>query len=61
MKPFTSVAVAVFSLMALVQLLRLALGWDVVVAGVSVPAWVSVVAFLVAATLAIMVRREMRT
>jgi hypothetical protein len=61
MKPFTSVAVAAFSLIALVQLLRLVLAWDVVIAGVSIPASVSVVAFLVAATLAVMVRREMRT
>lgn len=61
MKPFTSTAIAVFSLVALVQLLRLVLGWDVVIGGVSIPAWVSVVAFLVAATLAVMLRREMRT
>ena len=61
MKPFTSTAIAVFSLVALVQLLRLVLGWDVVIGGVFIPAWVSVVAFLVAATLAVMLRREMRT
>ena len=61
MKPFTGVAVAVFALVALVQLLRLVLGWDVVIGGVSIPAWVSVVAFLVAATLAVMLRRETRT
>ena len=60
MKPFTSAAIAIFSLVALVQLLRVVLGWDVVIGGVSIPAWVSVVAFLVAATLAVMLRREMR-
>ena len=61
MKPFTSAAIGIFSLVALVQLLRVVLGWDVVIGGVSIPAWVSVVAFLVAATLAVMLRREMRT
>ena len=61
MKPFTRAAVFVFSLVALVQLLRLVLGWDVVIGGVSIPVWASVVAFLVAAMLAVMLRREMRT
>jgi hypothetical protein len=60
MKPFTRVAVVVFSLVALVQLLRVVLGWDVSIAGVAIPAWASVVAFLVATTLAVMVQRELR-
>ena len=60
MKPFTTFAVVVFSLVALLQLLRVTLGWDVNVAGVSVPVWASVIACVVAATLAIMLRREMR-
>ena len=60
MKPFTHLAVAVFALVALVQLVRVVLGWDVSIAGVAIPAWASVIAFLVAAMLAVMVHRELR-
>ena len=61
MKPFTTVAVVVFALVALLQLLRVALGWEVVVNGMSVPLWASVVAAAVAATLAFMLLRETRS
>ena len=61
MKPFTTVAVVVFALVALLQLLRVALGWEVVVNGMSVPLWASVVAAAVAATLAFMLPRETRS
>jgi membrane associated rhomboid family serine protease len=60
MKPFTHVAIAVFALVALLQLVRVLMGWDVSIAGVSIPAWASVAAFLVAAMLAVMLRRELR-
>ena len=60
MKPFTRLAIVVFALVALVQLLRVVLGWDVSVGGVAIPAWASVIAFLVATTLAVMVQRELR-
>lgn len=60
MKPFTTVAVIVFALVALLQLLRVALGWEVAVNGVSIPLWASVVACVVAATLAFMLSRESR-
>jgi hypothetical protein len=61
MKPFTTVAVVVFSLVALLQLLRVALGWEVTVNGILIPLWVSVVACVVAATLAFMLSREARS
>jgi hypothetical protein len=61
MKPFSAVAVVVFSLVALVQLLRVVLGWEVTVNGIVIPIWASVIACVVAATLAFMLRREMRT
>jgi hypothetical protein len=61
MKPFTRVAVVVFSLVALLQLLRVALGWDVTVGGILIPSWASVIACVVAATLAFMVWRETHT
>jgi hypothetical protein len=61
LKPFTSVAVVVFSLVALLQLLRVALGWEITVNGIFIPLWASVIACVVAATLAFMLWRETRT
>ena len=58
MKPFSIISVVVFALVALVQLLRFVLGWEVVVNGMSIPLWASAVAFVVAAGLAAMVWRE---
>jgi hypothetical protein len=61
MKPFTFIAVVVFSLVALLQLLRAFLGWDVTVNGILIPVWASVIACVVAAVLAFMLAREART
>ena len=60
MKPFTTIAVFVFALIALIQALRVVLGWDVTVNGFSIPPWASVIATVVGATLAFKVWREMR-
>ncbi len=60
MKPFSDIAVVVFAMVALVQLLRVVLGWDVTVNGILIPAWASVIACVIAATLAFKLRREMR-
>jgi hypothetical protein len=59
-RPFTIIAVALFSLIALLQLLRFSLGWEITVNGVSVPVWASGVAFVIAAGLAVMLWRETR-
>jgi len=59
-KPFTVIAIVVLLLIALLQLLRFILGWEVTVHGVSVPVWASGIAFVVAAGLAVMVWLEMR-
>jgi len=59
-KPFTIIAIVLFSLIALLQLLRLILGWEVMVNGMTVPVWVSGIAFVIAAGLAVMVWRETR-
>ena len=59
-KPFTTIAAVLFSLIALLQLLRILLGWVVTVNGVHIPLWVSAVAFVVATGLAAMVWRENR-
>lgn len=58
-KPFTLIAVVLLSLIAVMQLLRFVLGWEVMVNGISIPVWASLIAFLVAAGLAVMVWREM--
>ena len=61
MKPFTTIAVAVFSLVALLQLLRVLMGWEVVIGGVHIPFWASLVACVAAAGLAVLVWRENRS
>lgn len=58
MKPFTTVAVAVFALVALAQLIRVVFGWDVTVNGIFIPLWVSLIACGIASTLATMLWRE---
>ena len=60
-KPFTLVAVIVFSVVSLLQLIRLLMGWDITIAGFAIPLWASGVAFLVAAGLAVQVWRERRS
>ena len=57
-KPFTLVAVVVLSVVSVLQLLRLLLGWEITINGIAIPLWASGVAFLVAAGLAAMVWRE---
>ena len=59
-KLFTVIAVAIFSLIAVLQLLRFILGWEVTVNGVTIPVWVSGIASVIAAGLAVMVWRESR-
>jgi hypothetical protein len=58
-KLFTTITVVVLSLIALLQLLRFILRWEVTLNGAIVPVWLSGIAFVVAAGLAIMVWREM--
>ena len=58
MKPFTLIAIVVFALVAILQLARFVLNWEVNVNGIAIPVWASGIAFLIAATLAIMVWRE---
>jgi hypothetical protein len=58
MKPFTTVAVVLFALIGMLQLIRFFLKWEVTVNGVAVPIWASGIACLVAAVLAVMLWRE---
>jgi hypothetical protein len=59
-KPFTMIAVVLLLLIALLQLLRFILGWEVTLNGVRIPVWASAIACLVAAGLAVMVWVEAR-
>ena len=58
MKPFTTIAVVLFLLIALLQLLRFLLGWEIIVNGILIPVWASGIAFVIAAALAVMLWRE---
>ena len=60
MKPFTVIAAAVFSLIALMQLLRFILRWQITVNGLIVPVWLSGIACVIAGGLAVMLWLEMR-
>ena len=61
MKPFTTIAVALFAVIAIVHLLRLFTGWEVVVIGFVIPVWWSAIGLVIAGGLALMVWREART
>jgi len=56
-KPYTLTAVVLLALIAIGQLLRFVLGWHVTVNGVTIPVWLSGLAFVVAGGLALMVWR----
>lgn len=58
MKPFTKIAIVVFSLVAILHLLRLIFGWEVIVIGMIVPVWFSAIGFIIAAGLAFLLWRE---
>ena len=60
MKTFTTLTIVFLGLLALLQLIRVLLGWSVIVNGVEVPIWASAIACAVAAALALMLHRESR-
>ena len=60
LKPFTTLAVVVFSLVALLQLARFILNWEVMVNGIAIPVWASGIAFVIAGGLAVLLWRETR-
>lgn len=53
-------AIVVFSLVAVLQLTRLILGWEISVNGLLIPLWASGIALVIAGGLAIMLWRETR-
>ena len=58
MKPFTTIAAVIFAIMALAHLFRLIHPFAVVIAGCSLPQWLSIIGVLVPAGLALMLWRE---
>ena len=58
MKPFTTIAVAVFALVAATHACRIWQGWEIMVAGYVIPMWASYIGFLLASALAIFVWLE---
>ena len=60
LKPFTTIAIVIFSLVAVLHVLRLIFGWEAVINGMSVPMWASVLAIIIAGGLAVMLWRESR-
>jgi len=60
MKPFTALAVVVFSIVSLVQFLRAVMGWTVTIDSLAIPIWASVLAGALAAALAFALSREAR-
>jgi hypothetical protein len=57
-KPFTVIAIVIFLLMGALHVLRLIFGWEVVINGLVMPMWGSVVGLIVAGGLAVMLWRE---
>jgi len=60
MKPFSSIAAVIFSILSLAHLLRLVFHWEVIVNGFVLPQWVSVPACILSGALAFMLWREAR-
>ena len=60
MRRYELVSGAFFSVLALVQLTRVVLGWPVQVAAVAVPVWASLLACVVAGSLAVWAFRSSR-
>jgi hypothetical protein len=53
MRRYVQISGLLFTVLALVQLTRLVLRWPVQVAGVSIPVWISGIAFLILGSFAI--------
>lgn len=59
-RPFTTLAAAIFLLIALAHLYRVVVGLDVTIAGTQIPQWPSWIALLFAGVLTTMLYREAR-
>ncbi|HEY3198644.1 MAG TPA: hypothetical protein VGJ57_11600 [Nitrospirales bacterium] len=57
-RPFTTATIFLLGLIALLHVVRLLLGWEVTLNGVVIPMWVSAMGAIIAAVLAVMIKRE---
>jgi hypothetical protein len=60
MKPAMTIAIAIFTVVAVLHILRMLYGWEVVINGMNVPMWVSVLAAIITGGLAFALWRESR-
>ncbi len=60
MKPFTTLAIVVFTIVAVLHLLRIFMGWEFVVGGTVIPMWASYLGLIIAGGLAFLLWRESR-
>jgi hypothetical protein len=60
MKPFTTIAVVIFTIVALTHTCRIWFGWDVMLGGTAIPMWASYLGLIIAGGLAIGLWRESR-
>ena len=60
MKPFTSLAIAIFTIVAVMHLLRILLGWEVTIQGTVIPMWASYLGLIIAGGLAFLLWHESR-
>jgi hypothetical protein len=60
MKPFTIIAIVIFAFGSIAHLLRLFLGWEIIINAVVMPIWISAIGFVIAGGLAIMLWYEMK-
>ena len=58
MKPFTTIASVFFTIVAILHLLPLLQGWEIIVNGIHIPMWVSVFGCVIPVILAFMLWRE---
>jgi hypothetical protein len=58
MKPFTHMAIVLFSVISFAHILRLFFQWEIIVNGMTVPIWISVPGFLITAGIAFMLWNE---
>ena len=58
MKPFTTIAIIVFTAVGVVHFLRLVTGWEVEINHMVIPVWISVPGALIAGLLAVMLWKE---
>lgn len=59
MRTYVLVTVVFFDIIATAQLVRLVLGWPVVIAGLDIPVWASGIAVLVAGSLGVWGMRQL--